>query len=107
MKTEILDKESMIRNLDEILKIEKDTSDLLGIAYGVPWNEDNFFSVEFLTTITQIFFFLYFSYISLNTIFDELTDAANTIAFIHLCTLTLVRSWCIHTNSIPVTFEFI
>ena len=44
MKTEILDKELMIRHLDEILKIEKDTSDLLGVAYGVPWNEDNFLS---------------------------------------------------------------
>lgn len=40
----ILDKELMLRNLDEILKIESDTSDLLGISYAVPWKEDSFLS---------------------------------------------------------------
>ena len=32
----------MLKHLDEILKIEKDTSDLRGIAYGIPWIQDNF-----------------------------------------------------------------
>ena len=35
----------MVRHLDEILKIERDTSDRLGKdSYGSPWLEDNFLS---------------------------------------------------------------
>ena len=41
----VLDKELMVRHLDEILKIERDTSDRLGKdSYGSPWLEDNFLS---------------------------------------------------------------
>ncbi len=42
MKTKVLNKKLMLKHLDEILKIEKDTSDLRGIAYGIPWIQDNF-----------------------------------------------------------------
>jgi hypothetical protein len=43
--SKILDKELMLRHLDEILKIERDTSSRLGKdAYGSPWLENNFLS---------------------------------------------------------------
>lgn len=42
MKISVLNKKLMLKHLDEILKIEKDTSDLRGIAYGIPWIQDNF-----------------------------------------------------------------
>ena len=34
----------MVKHLDEILKIEQDTSDLRGMSYGTPWSKDNFLS---------------------------------------------------------------
>ena len=39
---QILDKSSIFKYLDQLINIEKETSKLLGIAYGNPWNEENF-----------------------------------------------------------------
>ncbi len=45
MKTEILNKELMLKHLEEILKIESDTSNRLGIkTYGRAWTSENFLS---------------------------------------------------------------
>ena len=45
LKTKILDKALMTEYLDEILKIEFDTSTRLGVdSYGSPWTEENFLS---------------------------------------------------------------
>ena len=60
-----LNKELMLHHLDEILKIERDTSHRLGTdSYGSPWLKDNFLSDregkwKFSTAvISEVSFFL-------------------------------------------------